>query len=82
MKKHIKCLIIFIVVIIGWYLTVDITKALKGERLIFFERWRLSEMSYAKNIEIKGLILTDEQTADLLTYPQKKSLNRCRKIFI
>ena len=72
MKNHKKCVIIFISLLIACYLAIDITKALKGEKLIFFERWRLSNKEYAKNIEVKSYLLTDEQAAELLANPQKE----------
>ena len=71
MKNHKKCVIIFISLLIACYLAIDITKALKGEKLIFFERWRLSNKGYAKNIEVKSYLLTDEQLINLLSQPKQ-----------
>ena len=72
MKKHTKCLIIFIVVLLAWYLFIDIAKALKGERLIFFERWRFSDMQYTKNIDLQSYLLNEEQIIELLKNPGKE----------
>ncbi|NGX48673.1 MAG: hypothetical protein K940chlam5_00263 [Candidatus Anoxychlamydiales bacterium] len=72
MEKHKKCIVIFLIIIALLYLGVDITKAVKGESPIFFQRWRQIDMGYTKKMEIKSYLLTDDGAAYLLQNPQKE----------
>ncbi len=72
MEKHKKCVVIFIIFIALLYLAIDITKAVKGERPVFFQRWRQIDMGYTKKMEIKSYLLTDDGAAYLLQNPQKE----------
>ena len=72
MEKHKKCIVIFIILIVLGYLAVDITKTIRGEGPIFFQRWRQIDMGYTKKMEIKSYLLTDEGAIDLLQNPQKE----------
>ena len=67
-----KCILIAITFIVGWYLVVDIVRNMQGKDLLFFERWFFSDRGYAKNIEIKSYILTDEQAAWVLAHPEEE----------
>ncbi|NNM43942.1 MAG: hypothetical protein HKM07_06330 [Chlamydiae bacterium] len=71
MKKFSLCQIALIS-IIGLAAFFEIKDTMNGKKIFFLEKWIFSNRGYAKQIEIKTYILTDEQVVWLLNHPDEE----------
>ena len=68
-----------VVTLLAWMLFWEVKETLTGERQFFLVRWFYSDMSHAKNVEVRTYLLTDEQVSYMLLHPDepvKQSSNK------
>jgi hypothetical protein len=58
-----------VLTLMAWTLFWEIKETITRERMIFIVRWLYSDMSHAKDIEVKTYLLTDEQVREMLSHP-------------
>ncbi len=71
MKKFSWCRIVLIS-LIGLAVFFEIYDTIRGKKVLFLERWLFSNRGYAKEMEIKTYLLTDEELAWFLSHQDEE----------
>lgn len=71
MKKPSFCAIA-LAAILGYWAFNEVRDKIKGNKMLFLERWMFSDRAYGKKIEVKPYLLNDAQVIQLLSHPEKE----------
>lgn len=58
--------------LVAWMLFWEVKETITGERTFFVYRWLFSDLDYAKDIEVKTYLLTNEQVSHVFAHPDEE----------